>query len=65
MLIPGIPNYRDISMTDKAICDTRLLLYRKSSQDPHDGIISMQMVFNTLSLLKLLLACCITVGYTP
>lgn len=53
--VPSVPNYRDISMTNKAVCDTGLQLYRKSSYDLQNAIISLGMVFNTMSELKLFL----------
>jgi hypothetical protein len=53
--VPSVPNYMDISMTDKAICDTGLKLARESVYDLNNEIISKGMIFNTLNELKLFL----------
>ena len=51
----GVPNYRDISMTNMAIYDTGLQMCRKSLYDHENVILSKGMVFNTMSELKLFL----------
>jgi hypothetical protein len=55
--VPSVPNtYVDISMNDKAICDIRLSLARKSVyNDPKNKIISKGMAFNILDELQLFL----------
>jgi hypothetical protein len=53
--VPSVPNYMDVSMTDKAICDTGLKLARESVYDLNNEIISKGMIFNTLNELKLFL----------
>lgn len=54
--VPSILNCMDISMTSKAVCDTRLMLARKSVYDPiKNKIVSKGMIFNTLHELRLFL----------
>ena len=49
----GVPNYRDVSMTDMAVCDTGLQMCRKSLYDHEKEILSKGMIFNTMSEMKL------------
>ena len=51
----GVPNYRDISMTDMVVCDIDLQMCRKSLYDHENEILSKGMVFNTMSEMKLFL----------
>ena len=51
----GVLNYRDVSLTDMAVCDTGLQMCRKSLYDHKNEILSKGMVFNTMSELKLFL----------
>jgi hypothetical protein len=51
----GVPNYMDVSMTDKAVCDTGLQMCRKSLYNHENVILSKGMVFSTMSKLKLFL----------
>jgi hypothetical protein len=51
----GFPNYRDVSMTDMAVCDTGLQMCRKSLYDHENEILSKWMIFNTMLEMKLLL----------
>jgi hypothetical protein len=51
----GVSNYRDVSMTDMAVCDTGLQMCRKSLYDHEKEILSKGMIFNTMSEMKLFL----------
>ena len=51
----GIPNYRDVSMTDMIVYDTGLQMCRTSLYDHKNKILSKGMVFSTMSELKLFL----------
>ena len=51
----GVPNCKDVSMTDMAVCDTGLQMCRKSLYDYEQQILSKGMVFSTMSELKLFL----------
>jgi hypothetical protein len=51
----GVPNYRDVSMTDMAVCDTGLQMCRQSLYNHENKILSKGMVFNTMSKMKLFL----------
>jgi hypothetical protein len=51
----GVPNYRDVSMTDMAVCDTGLQMCRESMYNHENEIISKGMLFDTLPELKLFL----------
>ena len=51
----GVPNYRDVSMTDMAVCDTGLQMYRKSLYDHEKETLRKGMIFNTMSEMKLFL----------
>jgi hypothetical protein len=50
-----VPNYRDVSMTDMAICDTGLQMCRKSFYDHENVIFSKGTIFNTMLEMKLFL----------
>ena len=51
----GVSNYRDVSMTDMAVCDTGLQMCRESMYNHENEIISKGMLFDTLPELKLFL----------
>jgi hypothetical protein len=51
----GIPNYKDVSMIDMAVCDTGLQMCRQSLYNPVDEILTKGMIFNTMSEMKLFL----------
>ena len=51
----GVPNYRDVSMMDMAVCDTGLQMCRKSLYDHEKEILRKGMIFNTMSEMKLFL----------
>ena len=51
----GVPNYRDVSMTDMAVCDTGLQMCRKSLYDHEKETLRKRMIFNTMSEIKLFL----------
>jgi hypothetical protein len=51
----GVPNYRDVIMTDMAVCDTSLQMCRQSLYNHENEILSKGMVFNTMSEIKLFL----------
>jgi hypothetical protein len=51
----GILNYRDVSMTDMAVCDTGLQMCRKSLYNLENVILEMGMIFNTMLEMKLFL----------
>ena len=51
----GVPNYRDVSITDMVVCDTGLQMCRKSLYDHENEIFSKRMIFNTMSEIKLFL----------
>ena len=51
----GVPNYRDVSMIDMAVCDTGLQMCRESCYDHENEILRKGMVFNTLFEFKLFL----------
>jgi hypothetical protein len=51
----GVLNYRDVSMTDMAVCDTSLQMCRQSLYNHEDEILSKGMIFNTMSEMKLFL----------
>jgi hypothetical protein len=51
----GVPNYRDVSMTDMAVCDISLQMCRQSLYNHENEILSKGMVFNTMSEIKLFL----------
>ena len=51
----GVPNYRDVSMTDMAVCDTGLQICRKSLYDHEKETLRKGMIFNTMSEMKLFL----------
>ena len=51
----GVPNYRDVSMTDMAVYDTGLQMCRKSLYDHEKEILSKGMIFNTMPEMKLFL----------
>ena len=51
----GVPNYRDVSMTDMAVYDTGLQMCRKSLYDHEKEILRKGMIFNTMSETKLFL----------
>ena len=48
-------NYRDISMTDMAVCDTGLHMCRKSLYDHENVSLEKGMIFNTMLEMKLFL----------
>lgn len=50
-----VPNYRDVSMTHMAVCDTGLQLCRESVPRHENLIISKGMIFNTMTEVKLFL----------
>ena len=43
----GVPNYRDVSMTDMAVCDTGLQMCRNSLYNHETEILRKGMIFNT------------------
>jgi hypothetical protein len=49
----GVPNYRDVSMTDMALCDTGLHMCMDSMYNHEHELLSKGMRFDTLSELKL------------
>jgi len=49
----GVPNYRGVSMTDEAVCDTGLHMCMESMYNHEHELLSKGMLFNTLSELKL------------
>jgi hypothetical protein len=52
----GIPNYRDVSMTHMAVCDTGLQMCSHSLYNHEDsGILRKGMIFNTMAEMKLFL----------
>ena len=51
----GVPNYRDVSMTDMAVYDTGLQMYRKSLYDHEKETLRKGMIFNIISEMKLFL----------
>ena len=51
----GVPNYRDVSMTDIAVCDTGLQLCRNSLYNHEKEPLRKGMIFNTMSEMKLFL----------
>ena len=51
----GIPNYRDVSMTDMAVCDTGLQMCRKLLYYHEKEILRKGMIFKTMSEMKLFL----------
>ena len=51
----GALNYRDVSMTDLAVCDTGLQMCRKSLYDHEKETLRKGMIFNTMSEMKLFL----------
>ena len=51
----GVPDYRDVSMTDMAVCDTGLQMCKKSLYGHENEILSKGMTFNTMSDMKLFL----------
>jgi lipocalin len=53
--LSDVSNYRDVSMTDIAVCDTGLQMCRQSLYNHEDEILSKGMVFNTMSEMKLFL----------
>ena len=50
-----VPNYRDFSMTDMAVCDTDLQMCRKSLYDYEKETLRKGMIFNTMLEMKLFL----------
>ena len=50
-----VPNYRDVSMTGVAVCDTSLQMCRKSLYDHEKETLRKGMIFNTMSEMKLFL----------
>ena len=51
----GVSNYRDVSMTDMAVCGTGLQMCRKSLYDHEKEILRKGMIFNIMSEMKLFL----------
>ena len=51
----GILNYKNVSMTDMTVCDTRLQMCRKSLYVHENQILEKGMIFNTMSEMKLFL----------
>jgi len=51
----GVPNYRDVRLTDKLVCDTSIKMCREDMYNPENEILSKGMIFSTLSELKLFL----------
>ena len=51
----GVPNYRDVSMTDMAVCDTGLQMCRNLLYNHEKEILRKGMIFNTMSEMKLFL----------
>ena len=51
----AVPNYRDVSMMDMAVCDTGLQMCRKSLYDHEKETLRKGMIFNTMSEMKLFL----------
>ena len=51
----GIPNYRDVSMTDMVVCDTGLQMCRNSLYNHQTETLRKGMIFNTMSEMKLFL----------
>ena len=51
----GVPNYRDVSMMDMAVCDTGLQMSRKSLYDHEKETLRKVMIFNTMSEMKFFL----------
>ena len=45
----GVLNYRDVGMTDMAVCDTGLQMCRKSLYDHEKETLRKGMIFNTMS----------------
>jgi hypothetical protein len=45
MPFSGVPNYRDVSMTDMTVCDTGLQICRKSLYDHENVILEKGMIF--------------------
>jgi len=50
--LPSVPNFRDISMVDQAICDTGLSLLADEVPDSEEVEIKKGMIFDTLEHLK-------------
>ena len=51
----GVPNYRDVSMTDMAVFDTGLQMCRKSLYDHEKETLRKGMICNTMLEMKLFL----------
>ena len=51
----GVSNYRDVSMTDMAVCDTSLQMCRKLLYDHEKEVLRKGIIFNTMSEMKLFL----------
>ena len=51
----GVPNYRNVSMMDMAVCDTGLQMCRKSLYDHEKETLRKGMIFNTMLEMKLFL----------
>ena len=61
----GVPNYRDVSMMDMAVCDTGLQMCRNSLYNHEKKTLRKGMIFNTMSEMKLFLQDYATYHYRP
>jgi hypothetical protein len=51
----GVPNYKDVSMSHMAVCDTGLQMCKESLYNHKNVILRKRMLFNTMSEMKLFL----------
>ena len=61
----GVPNYRDVSMTDMVVCDTGLQMCRKSLYDHEKETLRKGMIFNTMLEMKLFFRTVLSITIGP